>query len=139
MRSAWRISLHCLVPLLLLACLDDKHPCDDGQVFADGVCSPRDTEPAAEAGAGGMPPVEAGAGGAGEANDLGEFGRECDDDVTHADCAEPAPYCAIQPGMDVGTCTTTGCVEHPEVCPDGWGCLDLGAFSAGLPAICTES
>jgi hypothetical protein len=130
-----------LVPLALVACLDTEHPCDDDQVFAYGVCTPHGTEPTGAAGAAGAAGATGEGGEAGDdGNDeaTGEFGRVCDDDVTHDDCADPAPYCAIQPGMKTGVCTVDGCIEDPDLCPEGWSCLDLGLFSAELPSICVE-
>jgi hypothetical protein len=67
-----------------------------------------------------------------------EFGTPCEDDTDHSDCSCPAPYCAIQPGNDQGVCTRTGCVEEPEICPNGFRCTDLSVFAPGLPSLCVE-
>jgi hypothetical protein len=64
------------------------------------------------------------------------FGTDCSAD---ADCScEAASYCAIMPGQSRGYCTATGCKTNPSVCPAGWSCFDLSAFSAGLPALCMK-
>ncbi|MDH5672723.1 MAG: hypothetical protein OEZ06_11275 [Myxococcales bacterium] len=67
----------------------------------------------------------------------GGFGRPCSDAQTHAECDCATDYCAIQLGQSQGVCTASGCLEDPSVCPDGYSCLDLSNFQAGLPAICS--
>jgi hypothetical protein len=62
------------------------------------------------------------------------FGATCTSDV---DCTcAGAGYCALMPGQTAGYCTATGCKEDPSVCPSGWSCFDLSAFSPDLPAFC---
>ncbi len=63
------------------------------------------------------------------------FGNACKVD---ADCPCGANYCALMPGQTSGYCTKTGCKQDPSVCPSGWSCFDLSAFSSTLPAICTN-
>jgi hypothetical protein len=51
-------------------------------------------------------------------------------------CTEGAEYCALMPGQSEGYCTPTGCIEQPELCPDGWSCFDVSVFAPGQPSIC---
>lgn len=83
-------------------------------------------------GAGGAPAAGSGAGGEPGAPE-GEFGATC---VEDAECAEPAPFCAVQPGQPIGICTVTGCAADASLCPSGWYCLDL--TSVGAEDICVE-
>ncbi len=53
------------------------------------------------------------------------FEKSC---ATAADCAAPAPYCAVPPGK----CTATGCDVDPTVCPTGWPCMDLTPYGMAL-------
>jgi hypothetical protein len=67
------------------------------------------------------------------------FGASCTDSTNHSDCAcAPANYCAQMPGQANGYCTAKGCKTDPSVCPSGWSCFDLSAFSPDLPSICTK-
>ncbi len=125
--------------LALVGCYDDD-PCDSGQELQDGACvavvedSPGDSGASGAGGAGN--PRGGGAGGNGGGR-VADFGDPC---AEQNDCAAPVPYCALQPGQAVGYCTATGCVppEDTDVCPDGWGCMDLSIFAAGEPVICTQ-
>lgn len=93
--------------------------------------SPMDGQPSA---------AESDQGAAGSGDSCGAaadvFGASCTDDSACA-CA-PADYCALMPGQSEGYCTARGCKEDPSVCPAGWSCFDLSAFSADLPAICMK-
>lgn len=97
---------------------------------------------AATSGSGGARGEAAGAaapsGGACSPNDAGaEFGSACKDGKTSSDCpCAPANYCAIMPGQSEGYCTAQGCKANPSICPSGWSCFDLSAFSPGLQPIC---
>ena len=95
-----------------------------------------------------MPTAPAPAADAGSPSDQGDqgdqggacgadaFGTACTSD---ADCScEAAGYCALMPGQTSGYCTATGCTDDPSVCPSGWSCFDLSAFSSDLPAICMK-
>ena len=121
MRAHWMFGV--LAWGALVACLDDE-PCDPGQVYQDNVCL-AESEPTSDGGAGGA------------GSDV--LGAPCVDNVDHSDCAEPAPYCAIQPGED-GYCVAIvdeGCDNAgPEACPAGWECFRLGAVAPGEPDIC---
>jgi hypothetical protein len=67
------------------------------------------------------------------------FGTTCSDTTNHSDCpCGPANYCAAMPGQTKGYCTAQGCKADPSVCPSGWSCFDLSAFSPTLPSICTK-
>ncbi|HET8935335.1 MAG TPA: hypothetical protein VFN67_17925 [Polyangiales bacterium] len=67
------------------------------------------------------------------------FGASCTDSTNHSDCpCAPASYCAQMPGQTTGYCTAKGCKDEPSVCPSGWTCFDLSAFSPDLPAICMK-
>lgn len=93
-------------------------------------------EPVANAPTGPAPTPDAGAPAAGGACGDEAFGTTC---TTDADCGcEAAGYCALMPGQTTGYCTATGCKDDPSVCPSGWSCFDLSAFSATLPAICMK-
>jgi hypothetical protein len=70
--------------------------------------------------------------------DADGFGATCKDGAASSDCTCKASYCALMPGQTQGTCTVTGCKENPSLCPAGFSCLDLSAFSPGLPSICTK-
>jgi hypothetical protein len=123
----------------LMGCYDDS-PCDAGQELRDGACQAIEEDspsPGGSSGAGGGASGASGAGGTAGGSAATEFGDPCGD---HSECGDPVPYCALQPGQTVGYCTVTDCLppEDTDVCPDGWGCLDLSIFAPGEPAICTE-
>jgi hypothetical protein len=106
-------------------------PCDTDQTFLPiGVCVDNAwlaTSPDGGEGQGG------GAGGAGACAANGRFGAACSDDEI---CVCDTNVCAFRSESMDGLCTHTGCVEHPEICPDGWLCQDLGSYAPGLPSIC---
>lgn len=58
------------------------------------------------------------------------FGQPC---TQTEDCNCDTNACALQQEDMAGICTHTGCVEHPEICPEGWQCVD---FMAELPSVC---
>jgi hypothetical protein len=136
MARRWLLVLKALV---LVGCYDDD-PCDPDQELRDGACvavvedAP---EGSGTSGAGGADNSPGGAGATAGGAPAADFGDDC---TEHGDCADPVPYCALQPGQAVGYCTATGCVppEDTSVCPDGWGCMDLSIFAAGEPVICTR-
>ena len=68
------------------------------------------------------------------ADDSGALGDPC---TTDADCGCPADYCVLAPGAGEGYCSVTGCVEDPELCPNGYACTDLSRFSPELPSVCS--
>jgi hypothetical protein len=70
-----------------------------------------------------------------DGGDPNGFGAACQND---AGCSCRADYCAVMPGQTAGVCTVQGCKETPSLCPSGFSCLDLSAFGAGLPSICTK-
>lgn len=106
--------------------------------------APKAATPAASSGAAGAPAPGAGVAtpAAGMCSlpggDADGFGAACKDGAGSTDCTCKANYCALMPGQMQGTCTVTGCKENPSVCPSGFSCLDLSAFSPGLPSICTK-
>lgn len=102
--------------------------CDPDQELRQGMCFAVDVDAGATGGADECDGVDGG---------TGMFGATCTDGANHSDCDCPAPYCAIEPGMSEGTCTRTGCIEHPERCPDGYRCVDLSVFDPSLPSICS--
>jgi len=115
--------------------------------FGESLGSATPSMAAAAAGSGGAPwgyPGELGAGGAagspaGSCDAAGEFGKSCKDGQGSSDCpCAPASYCAVMPGQTEGYCTATGCKEDPSVCPSGWSCFDLSAFSPELKPICLK-
>ncbi|GEM_PF-2329326 len=125
---------------------DEDLRCDPGQELRGRACVAAAEPDAAGAagqgaavaggstngGAGGVLAGDGGAGG-GSGGPEGEFGAVCLED---AECAEPAPFCALQPGQPTGICTVTGCAADESLCPSGWYCLDLS--SVGAPDICVE-
>jgi hypothetical protein len=106
------------------ACNDDGQPCDPGQVIQDRLCI-AGPKPDAEA-----PDVETVDG---EIEDVvseapappGMFGKTCMTAGDSAECAAPAPYCAIAPNATVGYCTAIDCKTDPTICPLGWSCFDV--------------
>jgi hypothetical protein len=114
--------------LAATAACDEDDPCDSTSDFNGQMCLPKSTTADAAIAGGDAPPVsEAGAGGP-------TFGTTCTDD---AQCLGPdTNYCAKEPTGATGTCTKTGCVAAPSICPQGWSCQDLSAFMAGMPSIC---
>ena len=126
--------------LLLVGCSVD--PCQPGQTENElGFCVPVMEGAGAQAGApagdaAGAPEdmSAAGQGGAAPACEMpSDFGDEC---VESSECHCEVDYCALQPGQTSGICTRTGCLEDESICPEGWMCLDLSAFSPELPSIC---
>jgi hypothetical protein len=115
----------------------DIEPCDPGQTKVWGAsCFP--DMPPPPPGGGGAPNGEAGG-----ANVAGEGGADCSPSSQFGDaCADSSEclcatdYCAIQPGADTGSCTRSGCVEDPSVCPSDFECVDLSALDPSLPSIC---
>lgn len=125
----------------------DQASCDSDQELTNGACIP--IAPDAGMGTDGAVDDAAVADGGDAAGEGGSdammcsdgvaLGDPCSDGTNHTDCGCEAPYCALQPGSTTGTCTRTGCIEDPGVCPSGWTCIDLSAFSPDLPSICVES
>jgi hypothetical protein len=115
------------------ACNDDGQPCDPGQVIQDRLCV---AGPKPEAG---PPDVETADGEAidGEIEDIvnevppppGMFGKVCMIAGESAECAAPAPYCAIAPSATVGYCTAINCKADPTICPAGWTCFDVSVIN----------
>jgi len=136
-----------LLPFGTIGC--NSVECDVGQELRRSYCydivydaiPPPDAPPSSD----GVPNAEAGD--AGSTNDSGsdmcpadagdQIGTPCTDGVDHSDCDCTAPYCAISPGMSEGYCTRTGCLDVPDICPDGYSCLDLSIFNPELPSICS--
>jgi hypothetical protein len=89
--------------------------CSDGEVLVDDSCVAPACEPATPSG----------------------YGDVCTDGTTHTDCTGDADYCSIRPGAAEGTCTATGCVADPCVCPaESTSCMDLSTFDPALPSVC---
>jgi hypothetical protein len=104
----------------------DDDPCDPDQIDMGAYCI------ASPSGAAGGPGGAGGAAGA-AATGTGDFGAACD---TDAECADPAPRCAAQPGAEAGICTVYGCIATPALCPAGWHCLDLSLMGPEYPDLC---
>ncbi len=126
-----RLSL--LAVLTFVACVDDG-ACDDDQLLVDGVCvlmpsdaSVTDADARGECPADSTDPDQP---------DPVPFGTSCSDDTTHSECGCPAPFCAIQPGSETGTCTVTGCALDATLCPSGYRCLDLTRVQPELGSFC---
>ncbi len=123
-----------VIPLLLVTagCAPD-HACDPDQIYDNTLCYARMPDAA-------KPVVDAagdagGDGGAActDADRTAAFGATC---TTVADCKCGLDYCATYMGKS--TCTHTGCLADPSVCPSGWSCLDLSVFQKGLPDVCVK-
>jgi hypothetical protein len=116
----------------LLGGCTENDPCDEGQILVDGWCNLASVDaapPVPESDAAVTTPngPETGgdeAGGGGGVS-TAAFEKTC---ATNADCAAPAPYCAVQ----AGKCTATGCEVDPTVCPTAWPCMDLTPFGVAL-------
>jgi len=133
-------SLPCCALLVAAAfaggCSDDGKPCDPNQIYHDNLCSPK---PPPEAGPPEMPDGEVPDAEVvdGEITDttnetappVGMFGKVCMMSGDSPECAEPAPYCAIQPGGTMGYCTAINCKTNPTVCPANWMCFDVGVLN----------
>ena len=98
-------------------------PCDEGQTYNRDrlTCT---VEASASA--------DAGADDAGACSET-TFGQPCS---IAADCSCDTDFCAVQPGQSAGFCTTTGCLEVPDACAEGFVCLDVSGFSPDLGSIC---
>jgi hypothetical protein len=119
--------------LFVVGC--EIEPCDPGQEHRNGLCIPQMAPPnsGGSSGGGGSGNGLAGAGGAGDCSPSSEFGDACS---STAECLCPTNYCALAPGQATGSCTHTGCIEDPSVCPSGFQCQDLSIFDPSLPSIC---
>lgn len=129
-----------LALLFIVASACDFRPCSPGQELSGGFCFP------ASGGSGGSPsaaetagapgvetPADAGVDAMTECSPSSQFGDPC---TVETDCHCPMNYCAIPPGQTQGSCTVTGCLEDPSICPPGLQCLNLAAYGPGLPSIC---
>lgn len=140
--------------LVVWGCDDNTGGCSDDEGLVDGDCVPLSSVGGSGGGSGDAVgsdaggdvvsspdaapdegPAEVGDGG-GQASALGD---PCADPDQHTDChGDYAHYCSVQPGATEGYCSPTGCVETPELCPEGWKCFDLSLFDPSLPSICIE-
>lgn len=104
---------------LMGACTEDD-PCDEGEMLVDGWCQAATADAAPPA-----PTSDAAV-----ADDTGgaapAFGQIC---TTAAECPAPTNYCAVVPPATSGNCTATGCNLDPTICPAGWTCMDLTAYT----------
>lgn len=118
-----RVHPFALACLVLAACFSDTDHCDPDQRYAFGLCYQIDAaaSPADAASTADADPRFA------------HFSDVCTGDDS---CAAPTDYCAKYPSDPTGYCTRTGCLTDLSICPDGWSCLDLSVYLAGLPAIC---
>jgi hypothetical protein len=126
--SAWAVLV--AIPLAS-ACSDDGKPCDPDQIVQDRLCVPAPVVPEAgteadveiadgeiiDAVVEAAPPV------------MGMFGKTCMMAGDSAECAAPAPYCAIAPSATVGYCTAINCKMDPTICPVGWTCFDVSVVN----------
>jgi hypothetical protein len=116
---------------LVSGCSDDGKPCDPNQIYQNRLCLPAP-----------VPPPEAGAPDDvetvdGEITDavaetappMGMFGKACMMAGDTAECAAPAPYCAVRPGTTDGYCTAINCKADPTICPLGWTCFDVSVVN----------
>lgn len=119
-----------LCGLWLASCSLDP-VCDPGQRYELGSCLPQ-----------APPPRDAGdeqdAGAATDATDATVasedcqpgpgnyegFGVSCESDVDCSSCV--APTCATAP---INMCSRVQCQDDPNLCPPGWTCTDISAFS----------
>ena len=114
-------------------CSDDGKPCDHNQNYERYVCVPKPIVPEAGPEAGPEMDAEVADGeitdAAAETTPAGMFGTTCTMSGDSAECAAPAPYCAVQPGATMGYCTATDCKANPSICPPGWTCFDITAIN----------
>jgi hypothetical protein len=61
------------------------------------------------------------------------FGYACN---AATDCPCGLDFCVIFGGQTY--CTKTGCQDDPSVCPQGYTCVDFGAYSPGLGPTCAR-
>lgn len=127
------------VCLCLFGCEADD-PCDDGQVYKQGVCvveTDGDKDAGSKKDAGDEPTPDAGMGGGSECKEdqSAVLGKSCMED---AECNCAAPYCAKQPGQAMGFCTAY-CQPSPDDCPTGYRCFDLSAVGVqGIKPFCVK-
>ena len=118
---------------LASACNSDGEPCDPNQIMKDRLCVPAPVE------AGPAPDVEETVDGeivdavAEVPTVMGMFGKTCMMAGDSAECAAPAPYCAVQPGATTGYCSVHGCAEDPTLSTSGWSCFRIAGIS-----VCTK-
>jgi hypothetical protein len=124
---------------LYLGGCEADHPCDKGQTYSQGVCTPASsTTPDA----GTMPETKD----AGDEKYSGDgqcaedqskvLWSSCEDD-SGCNCA--APYCAVMPGSPMGYCTLH-CHPMGTDCPDGYRCFDLSALGVtGYDPFCIKN
>ena len=118
-----------MLALLCFTGCEADDPCDKGQSYHQGACTPQ--PPAADEDAASAYTHDAGSCSEDQALALG---RPCTDDSS-CNCA--APYCAKQPGQAMGTCTVF-CHTMPDDCPTGYSCFDLAALGVtGIEPFCT--
>jgi hypothetical protein len=115
-----RRALLLLASIAFAACFPEADRCDPDQRYSYGLCYTIDAAASTVDG------NDAGA-------SFAHFGDVCAGD---GDCAAPTDYCAKYPSDPTGYCTRTGCLTDPSLCPNGWSCVDLSVYLAGLPAIC---
>ena len=126
--SSWRgfaalgLALAVGLPLSLAGCGEQ---CDPGYELKNHLCY-QAAAPSGAAGAAGAPSCDE--------PSISTFGGVCRSDT---DCVCDSDFCAGIPGQE-GLCTRTGCDTDPAVCPDGFSCMDLSGFGAGLPHICVN-
>jgi hypothetical protein len=106
-----------------LAACSTGSPCDPDEVLLPaGVCLEANLLEGADAG---------------EApSDVGTCTRFGDPCANTDDCGCTTNTCALRTEDAEGICTSTGCVEHPSICPADWVCVDLSAYGNELPSIC---
>jgi hypothetical protein len=138
-------SLTCFLGLLAAwSCGGDK--CDPGYELSNHTCVPAAPSSGGSSSAG----ESSSDGSAGENSDSGgnagdgapaggapscstTFGDSC---TEAGNCSCDTNFCAAMPGQ-TGFCTHDGCLEDPDVCPDGWSCMDLSSFVPDL-SMCVE-
>ena len=111
----WLVSL-AWCSAALFAC-DPANPCDPGQYADHGACYPLASKHDAAADGDAGPDADA------AARSYAGFGKPCS---SSDDCSGAAPACGA-PTSPV--CTAVNCMKKPEVCPDGWTCLDVTGLS----------
>ncbi len=133
-------SIAALFMLTATACEVDE-PCDPGYSLDKGLCEKSPTVGTDAASANtciDKPSPDAGISDSGAAPAPGEFGRPCTDDVTHSECAEPAPLCFKQSASMPGFCSAINCDLYCNICPATWSCFNLGLVQPGAPHGCVK-
>ena len=54
------------------------------------------------------------------------------------ECAVHVRFCVVMPGELTGYCTKFDCDPAANNCPAGYTCMDVSAYSPGVPTLCLQ-